>query len=95
MSLQGKEINKHPDLWEINRDVSAKIYWSYWDALVVKDKILYKRWESPNLKSEIFQIIVPKNFVTMRPGVTRGSSSAVSIKQAELIKNLLSPSARA
>ena len=61
--LQGKEINKRPELKEINRDVSARIYWSYWDALVVKDKILYKRWESPNLKSEIFQIIVPRNLI--------------------------------
>ncbi|KMQ86232.1 integrase core domain protein [Lasius niger] len=64
MFLQRKEINERPNLQEINRDISAKIYWSYWDALILKDGVLYKKWESPNLKSEIFQIIVPKDFIS-------------------------------
>jgi len=29
MFLQGKERNERPNLQEISRDVSSKIYWSY------------------------------------------------------------------
>jgi len=31
-----------------------------WDSLVIKNNILYRKWETPNLKSYILQIIIPK-----------------------------------
>lgn len=43
---------------------SAKAYWSYWDALELKDGMLYKRWEAPNLKSSILQIVVPRRRIS-------------------------------
>lgn len=59
--IQGKKLGRRPLRQDLAIfDLSAKIYLSYWDALVLKDGVLYKKWEAPNLKSEIFQIIVPK-----------------------------------
>ncbi|XP_071652203.1 uncharacterized protein [Temnothorax longispinosus] len=61
---RGKETGIRPSRFEIPAgNVSARIYWSYWDALSLKDGVLYKRWEAPNLKSSIFQLIVPRNRV--------------------------------
>jgi len=34
-----------------------------WDSLEIKEGILCKRWESPNLRSVVFQIIVPRVLV--------------------------------
>jgi len=45
MFLQGKEKNERPNLREISREVSSKIYWSCWDALILRDGVLFKRWE--------------------------------------------------
>ncbi|KAL6254703.1 hypothetical protein P5V15_014012 [Pogonomyrmex californicus] len=62
--LHGKELNRHPLREEIvSRDVSAKIYWFQWDFLVLRDGILCRRWESPDLKTFIFQTIVPEKMV--------------------------------
>jgi len=44
-------------------DISAKIYWTKWDSLVIKNDILHRKWETPNLKSYILQVIVPKERV--------------------------------
>jgi len=44
-------------------DVSARIYLSYSDNLVLKDGVLYKRWFAPNLKSSFLQLIVPQKLV--------------------------------
>lgn len=59
--FQGKETGVRPSFSEIAaRDVSSRTYWSYWDALLIKDDVLYKRWEAPNLKSSFLQLIVPR-----------------------------------
>ena len=44
-------------------DVSIKVYWTYWNSLEVKDGVLYKKWETPNLKKTIFQLIVPRKLI--------------------------------
>ncbi|KMQ86926.1 integrase core domain protein [Lasius niger] len=62
--IQGKEAGRRPLRSEIPLgDISAQIYWSYWDALVLKDDVLYKRWEAPNLKSNFLQLVVPRDRV--------------------------------
>ncbi|KMQ92912.1 integrase core domain protein, partial [Lasius niger] len=62
--LRGKEMGVRPGHSEIAaQDVSAQIYWSYWDALTVQDGILYKRWEAPNLKFSFLQLVVPQKRV--------------------------------
>lgn len=42
---------------------SARIYWSYWDALILEDGLLHKRWEAPNLRISFLQLIVPRKRV--------------------------------
>jgi len=60
--LKGKELNRKPLFQDLaSLDSSAKIYLSYWDALFLKNGVLYKKWESPNSKSEILQVVVPYN----------------------------------
>jgi len=59
--LLGKGIDTRPMWQEVaSKRTAAKIYWSYWDSLQVQNGILYKRWETPNLKNIIIQLIVPK-----------------------------------
>jgi len=59
--LVGKEIDERPAWQEIaSKGTAAKVYWSYWDSLEVQSGVLYKRWESPNLKNIVVQLIVPK-----------------------------------
>jgi len=48
MFLRGKELGERPCWQVVKQDVSAKIYWTYWDALVLKERVLFKKWESPN-----------------------------------------------
>lgn len=40
--------------------MSAKIYLNYWDSLIIENGVLYKKWMSSNLKTDIFQVIVPR-----------------------------------
>lgn len=63
MFLRRKELRVRPSWQEVRHDVSAKIYWTYWDALILREGVLFKKWESPNFRSEIFQIVVPRNFI--------------------------------
>jgi len=42
----------------VSEDNSAKVYWTQWDSLVIENNILYRKWETPNLKSYILQIIL-------------------------------------
>lgn len=59
--LRGKETGKRPLHSEIPiGDDSAQIYWSYWDSLVLKDGVLYRKWEAPNLKTSFLQLIIPR-----------------------------------
>jgi len=59
--LLGKEVDTRSTWQEVAlKGTAAKIYWSYWDSLQVQNGILYKRWENPNLKNTIIQLIVPK-----------------------------------
>jgi len=39
----------------------AKVYLSCWDALFLRNGVFYKKWKSPNSKSEILQVVVPCN----------------------------------
>ena len=56
-----KEAGTRPDWQEIaSGDPSLKIYWSYWDTLLLIDGVLHKKWISPNLQRNIFQIVVPR-----------------------------------
>ena len=58
--LEKKEIGNRPSWREVSsKDTSTKIYWSQWDALVMENEILYKRWELPSLRSTVLQIVVP------------------------------------
>jgi len=60
----GKQGNQCPDWQEIvSGDESAKIYWFHWESLIIKNGILYRRWETPYLKSHVFQIIVSRERV--------------------------------
>ena len=34
------------------------------DSLEIKDGVLYKKWEAPNLKKTIFLLIVPRKLIT-------------------------------
>jgi len=53
------ELNRKPLFQNLaSLDSSAKVYLSYWDALFLRNGILYKKWESPNSKSEILQVVV-------------------------------------
>jgi len=62
--LQGKETGERPLHSEVPvGDDSAQIYWSYWDSLLLKDGVLYKKWEAPNLKTSFLQLIVPRDRV--------------------------------
>src|SRR5580765_2349779 len=62
--LQGKTAGQRPSRSQIPvGDIPAQIYWSYWDSLVLKDGILYKRWEAPNLRSSFLQLVVPRSRV--------------------------------
>lgn len=58
---KGKETGERPSHSEIlAEEVSSQIYWAYWDALILKNGILYRVWRAPNLKSNVLQIIVPR-----------------------------------
>jgi len=59
-----KEQGHRPDWQEIiSEDDSAKIYWSQWESLVIENGILCRKWEAPNFKSHVFQIVVPRGRV--------------------------------
>jgi len=59
--IHGKEEGLRPVRQEIvPEDFSAKIYWLQWDSLLLRDGVLQRKWESPNLRTSIFQIIVPQ-----------------------------------
>lgn len=62
--LQAKESGQRP-IWQdvAPREESMKLYWSQWNALLVKDGVLFKNWESPNQKKNVLQIIVPREKV--------------------------------
>jgi len=61
-----KEEGRRPDWQEvISEGDSAKIYWSQWESLVIKNGILYRKWETPNFKNYVLQILVPKEKVKL------------------------------
>jgi len=59
--LLGKDIGERP-AWQkiVAKGTAAKVYWSYWNSLEIQSGVLYKRWETPNLKNVLLQLIVPK-----------------------------------
>jgi len=61
-----KEEGRRPDWQEvISEGDSAKIYWSQWESLVIENDILYRKWETPNFKNYVLQILVPKEKVKL------------------------------
>jgi len=59
--IRGKEEGQRPTRQEITSEgSSAKAYWLQWDSLLLRDGVLHKKWESPNLKINKFQLIVPQ-----------------------------------
>lgn len=59
-----RKTGEHPSRSElVSGDISSRIYWSYWEALVLKEEILYKKWEAPNLKSNFLQFVAPRKRV--------------------------------
>jgi len=59
--IRGKEEGQRPARQEIaSEGPSAKAYWLQWDSLLLRDGVLQRKWESPNLRTSIFQIIVPQ-----------------------------------
>jgi len=61
---QRKEKGERPSSMEVkNADVTIRVYLAYWDALYLKDGILYKKWEAPSLKRSVFQLVVPQKRV--------------------------------
>jgi len=62
--LQGKEHDCRFN-WEeiVAKGISSKIYWTHWDVLVVRNGVLHKKWEAPNMKSNILQVIVPQKCI--------------------------------
>ncbi|XP_070172331.1 protein NYNRIN-like [Polyergus mexicanus] len=59
--LLGKEKDQRPSWQEIvSENLFSKIYWSQWDSLVLKNGVLFRKWESPNLQTSVFQIVVPQ-----------------------------------
>jgi len=62
--IEGKEADVRPSSSEVAAwDASAQIYWTYWDALVFEDGVLYKKWMAPNLKTSVLQLLVPRHRV--------------------------------
>jgi len=62
--IEGKETDVRPSSSEVAAwDASAQIYWTYWDALIFKDGVLYKKWTAPNLETSILQLLVPHHRV--------------------------------
>lgn len=57
------EVPRPPRSEEISGDTSLRVYWLYWDALILKNGVLYKKWEAPNLRSTVLQLIVPRKRV--------------------------------
>jgi len=54
--LRGKEVGERPPRSEIaSGDISARIYCSYWNALILKEGILYKEWKALNLSLVFFR----------------------------------------
>ena len=40
------------------------MYSSQWESLVVNNGILFREWISPDLKSKVLQIVVPKQKIS-------------------------------
>jgi len=61
-----KEEGRRPDWQEvISEGDSIKIYWSQWESLVIKNDIFYRKWETPNFKKYVLQILVLKEKVKL------------------------------
>jgi len=59
--IRGKEEGLRPSRQEIaSENLSIKVYWLQWDSLLLRDGVLQRKWEFPNLETNIFQIIVPQ-----------------------------------
>ncbi|KAL6433637.1 hypothetical protein ACFW04_006618 [Cataglyphis niger] len=80
--LCGKKKGQHPSWQEIVlKGSSTKIYWSQWDSLELRDGILFRKWESPSMKSCVSQIIFPKKRFIMMHHPIVPDTSPVTCKQ--------------
>ena len=60
--LKSKEVLQ-PFYQEVSHlCAEAKCYWAEWDRIVLKNGILYRKWESPSGSDVIWQILLPNKF---------------------------------
>lgn len=65
MFLRARETNKRPSWQEVtSQETAAKVYWSHWNALVVENGVLFKKWESPNPRKSFLQVVVPRDKIS-------------------------------
>ena len=54
--------NYRPDWSSVSSNSEVtKIYWAQWDSLVLKNDILYRKWESSDGKEIRLLLILPKS----------------------------------
>lgn len=57
---QWKKENERPPWSSIySYSEAVKFYWSRWDSLHLRDEILYRKWETDDGKSCIWQVVLP------------------------------------
>lgn len=60
--LKWKEGSKRPEWSEISACCGVtKYYWSQWNSLHVKSGVLHRKWEFPDGRRFIMQIVLPRN----------------------------------
>ena len=60
LKLKGAPHPCYQDISQLGSEV--KCYWAEWDRIVLKNGILYRRWESPSASEICWQIILPRKF---------------------------------
>ena len=60
MKLEGKPQPSYQDISQLGSEM--KCYWAEWDRVVLKNGILYRKWEHPNASEVWWQIILPRKF---------------------------------
>jgi hypothetical protein len=62
--LQEVETGQRPQWKDIaDRSSTYESYWAQWKSLAAKNGILQRNWESPNGRSQIAQIVIPRSRV--------------------------------
>ena len=54
--------DKRPTWQEVSpRGINLKNYWSQWNRLILKDKVLYREWFDPKVKQPVLQVVIPSS----------------------------------